>query len=303
MPRKRKIHTPEFKVRVALDAIRGLKTASELASQYQIHPVQITQWKKQAIEGLPEVFQRSRPKKTKSEEEVTSPLYEEIGRLKMELDWLKKNLLSSGKDRRMAIETQSAAISIRRQCQLLGVSRSSFYSDPKGESEENLLFMRLIDEQYLRTPFFGSRQMTHWLRRQGYDINRKRVQRLMRLMGIQATVPGPHTSKPHPQHPVYPYLLKGLVLQHANLVWSTDITYIPMAKGFMYLVAVIDWYSRYVLAWELSNTLDHLFCISALETALDGAQPVIFNTDQGSQFTSPAFTRRGCNPPYATCFK
>jgi len=186
----------------------------------------------------------------------------------------------------------SAQLSIRQQCRLLGVSRSALYREPAGESAANLAFMRLIDEQYLRTPFFGSRQMTHWLRRQGHDINRKRVQRLMRRMGIQATVPGPHTSTRQPQHPVYPYLLKGLQLQHANLVWSTDITYIPMANGFMYLTAVIDWYSRYVLAWELSNTLDHLFCVSALETALEEAQPVIFNTDQGSQFTSPAFTRR-----------
>lgn len=192
----------------------------------------------------------------------------------------------------MLIEPQSDDFSIRRQCQLLDIARSGYYSEPKGENEENLAYMRLIDEQYLRTPFFGSRQMTRWLIRLGHNVNRKRVQRLMRRMGIQATVPGPHTSKPHPQHPIYPYLLRGLTLQHANLVWSTDITYIPMSKGFMYLVAVIDWYSRYVLAWELSNTLDHLFCVSALEQALEGAQPVIFNTDQGSQFTTPEFTRR-----------
>ena len=192
----------------------------------------------------------------------------------------------------MLIEPQFDGLSIRRQCQLLGITRSGYYSESRGESAENLAYMRAIDEQYLRTPFFGSRQMTRWLNRLGHDINRKRVQRLMRLMGIQATVPGPHTSKPHPQHPIYPYLLRGLTLQHANLVWSTDITYIPLPKGFMYLVAVIDWYSRYVLAWELSNTLDHLFCVSALEQALEGAQPVIFNTDQGSQFTTPEFTRR-----------
>ena len=152
-------------------------------------------------------------------------------------------------------------------------------------------YMRLLDEQYLRTPFYGSRQMTRWLVSQGHSVNRKRVQRLMRTMGIQGTVPGPHTSRPHPARKVYPYLLQGLKLQGANLVWSTDITSIPMSAGFMYLAAIIDWYSRYVIAWELSNTLDHLFCVSMLEEALQHAHPVIFNTDQGSQFTSTEFTR------------
>lgn len=151
--------------------------------------------------------------------------------------------------------------------------------------------MRQIDEQYLRTPFFGSRQMTHWLRRSGHPVNRKRIQRLMRLMGLQATVPGPHTSKPHAQHHVYPYLLGHMVIDRPNLVWSTDMTYIPMPRGFQYLVAVIDWYSRYVLAWRLSNTLDVAFCIDALRGALARAQPVVFNTDQGVQFTSEAFLR------------
>ena len=146
--------------------------------------------------------------------------------------------------------------------------------------------MRLIDRQYLETPFYGSRQMTAWLRRQGYTVNRKRVQRLMGLMGLQATVPGPHTSRPHPQNPVYPYLLRQLALTNSNLVWCADITYIPMPRGFLYLVAVLDWYSRYVLAWRLSNTMDALFCLEALEMALGRGEPVIFNTDQGAQFTS-----------------
>jgi len=137
----------------------------------------------------------------------------------------------------------------------------------------------------------GPRQMTRWLRRQGHPINRKRVQRLMRQMGLQGAVPGPHTSQPHPQHKIYPYLLNGMKLSHANLAWSTDLTYVPMAQGFMYLVAVIDWYSRFVLAWGLSNTMDVDICVQVLEQALTSASPVIFNTDQGSQFTSPRFTR------------
>ena len=146
--------------------------------------------------------------------------------------------------------------------------------------------MRRIDRQYLETPFYGSRQMTAWLRRQGFAVNRKRVQRLMGLMGLQATVPGPHTSRPHPQNPIYPYLLRQMALTNSNLVWCADITYIPMPRGFLYLVAVLDWYSRYVLAWRLSNTMDALFCLEALEMALGRGEPVIFNTDQGAQFTS-----------------
>lgn len=192
----------------------------------------------------------------------------------------------------MLIEPNHSQLSIVQQCELIGLSRSSYYHLPWGiESEENLAYMRLIDEQYLRTPFYGSRQMTRWLVDQGHAVNRKRVQRLMRKMGLRGTVPGPHTSRPHPAHKVYPYLLQNLQLEHANLVWSTAIPYIPMSAGFMYLAAVIDWYSRYVIAWELSHTLDHLFCVSMLEEALTHAHPVIFNTDQGSPFTSAEFTR------------
>jgi putative transposase len=140
----------------------------------------------------------------------------------------------------------------------------------------------------MKTPFFGSRQMTRWLKRQGYPVNIKRIARLMRVMGLQGAVPGPHTSKPHPEHKIYPYLLKGMHLTNANLVWSTDLTYIPMHNGYMFLMAIIDWYSRYVVAWGLSNTLDVLSCVPVLEEALSGAEPVIFNTDQGSQFTVSA---------------
>ena len=152
--------------------------------------------------------------------------------------------------------------------------------------------MHLIDEQYTQTPFFGSRRMAWKLEQLGHVVNRKRVQRLMRKMGIEAIYPHPNTSKPHPQHRIYPYLLRGLVIDRPNQVWSTDITYIRMVHGFMYLVAVMDWYSRYVLAWRLSNTLEADFCIEALEDALAIGTPEIFNTDQGSQFTSPRFTDR-----------
>lgn len=185
----------------------------------------------------------------------------------------------------------NAPLSIRSQCNLLGLNRSSYYDQPREESPENLAYMRIIDEQYLRTSYFGYRKMTDWMVRQGHPVNHKRIQRLMKLMGLYATVPGPHTSKPHPQHKIYPYLLRGMKIQQPNLVWSTDLTYIPMACGFMYLTAVIDWYSRYVLSWELSNTMDYTPCRDALESALEHGEPVIFNTDQGSQFTSKEFTQ------------
>lgn len=183
----------------------------------------------------------------------------------------------------------SAAYSLRRQCKLAGISRSSVYYVPAPESEENLVLMRLIDEQYMRHPEFGYPRMTDWLKAQGHEVNPKRVARLMQRMGLQAITPGPHTSKPAPGHTIYPYLLRNVEVERVNQVWSTDITYIPMRRGFMYLAAVIEWYSRYVLAWELSNTLESLFCITALERALTQGTPEIFNTDQGAQFTSQAF--------------
>ena len=151
--------------------------------------------------------------------------------------------------------------------------------------------MRLIDEQYLHTPFYGSRGMTQWLIRQGHDVNRKRVRRLMRVMGLEAIYPRRRTSEPCPEHRIYPYLLRNLAIERPDQVWSADITYVPLRQGFMYLVAVLDWYSRYVLSWELSNTLDSGFCVAALEAALAGQQPEIFNTDQGSAVHQPRRSR------------
>lgn len=184
----------------------------------------------------------------------------------------------------------ASGLSIRRQCLLAGISRAAFYYEASPESEENLLLMRLIDEQFMRHPEYGSPRMTDWLRDQGHAVNQKRVARLMRVMGLQAITPGPHTSRPSPGHKIYPYLLRGTKIERVNQVWSTDITYIPMKHGFMYLAAVIDWHSRYVLSWELSNTLDSDFCVRALNKALEYGTPEIFNTDQGAQFTSEAFT-------------
>jgi putative transposase len=175
---------------------------------------------------------------------------------------------------------------------LLGLHRSSLYYVPAQETQENLALMRLIDQQYTRTPFYGSRRMTAWLNREGHQVNRKRVQRLMGLMGLEAIYPKPRLSRPGSQHKVYPYLLHEVEITRPNQAWSTAITYVPMQQGFMYLVAIMDWYSRYVLSWQLSNTLEVGFCLVALEKALGLGHPDIFNTDQGVQFTSQAFTGR-----------
>jgi putative transposase len=180
---------------------------------------------------------------------------------------------------------------ITRQCELLSLNRSTVYYRLQDVSEMDLKLMRRIDEMHLKRPFYGSRRIRDWLQDEGHDINRKRVQRFMRQMGIRALYPKPRTSKPGKGHKIYPYLLRDLVIDRPNQVWATDISYIPMAKGFVYLVAVIDWYSRKVLSWRLSNSMDTDFCVDALEEALGRyGCPDIFNTDQGAQFTSEAFT-------------
>jgi putative transposase len=172
------------------------------------------------------------------------------------------------------------------------LSRSSLYYEPGGEVAEDLRLMRLIDELYTARPFYGSRRMTIWLNERGEEVNRKRVRRLMRVMGLEAIYPKPRLSLAGKGHRIYPYLLRGVTVERRDQVWSTDITYVPMASGFMYLAAVIDWYSRYVIAWRLSNTLDGSFCLEMLEEALRGGRPEIFNTDQGAQFTAASFTGR-----------
>jgi putative transposase len=179
-----------------------------------------------------------------------------------------------------------------RQCQLTGLSRSGLYYEPRGESALNLELMRLLDEQYTRTPFFGVPKMTDALRKQGYAVNPKRVRRLLRQMGLEAIYSKPRLSEPAPGHRIYPYRLRHVVITRPDQVWSSDITYIRLRAGFIYLVAVMDWFSRYVLSWEISTSLDAAFCCSALDRALRQGHPEIFNTDQGSQFTSEAFTGR-----------
>ena len=192
--------------------------------------------------------------------------------------------------RRLAMVNRGhPGLSVVKQCRLLQLSRSAVYYRPTPTNPADLDLMAGMDRQYLKTPFYGSRRMTAWLRTQGHQVNRKRVRRLMRAMGLEAIYRKPNTSKPAPEHRIYPYLLKGVAVDRVNQVWAADITYLPMSRGFLYLVAIMDWHSRYVLAWRLSNTLEVGFCIAALKEALSKGQPEIFNTDQGSQFTSEAF--------------
>jgi len=197
----------------------------------------------------------------------------------------------SREERKSTIRRDHPDLSLSRQCRLLSISRSAFYYTPKGESLENLALMRRIDELFLKYPFYGSRQMARQLRREGVRVGRHRVRRLMRLMGLAAIYQAPRTSEPHLAHRIYPYLLRRLVIDRPNQVWCADITYIPVQRGFLYLVAIMDWATRHVLAWRLSNTMDVGFCVGALEEALAKyGRPEIFNTDQGSQFTSFEFT-------------
>jgi len=194
-------------------------------------------------------------------------------------------------ERKAMIAPDRPGLSLSRQCRLLSIGRSAFYYAPKGESPENLALMRRIDELFLKYPFYGSRQMVHQLRREGVRVGRHRVRRLMRLMGLEAIYQAPRTSTPHPAHRVYPYLLRDMAVARPDHVWCADITYIPVRRGFLYLVAIMDWATRHVLAWRLSNTMDTRFCIEALRDAMARyGKPAIFNTDQGSQFTSLEFT-------------
>ena len=289
---ERRRYDSRFKAQVALEAIRNQQTISQIASQYGVHPNQVSKWKKRALEGLVELFSDGKGTKGKDQQRLIDELYRQIGQLKVELDWLKKNLDLSPEEKKMLIEPANPDIPIYRQCQLLGVSRSSYYYKPAGESQYNLLLMRLIDEQYTKAPFYGVPRMTAYLRSLGHHLNHKRVERLMRKMALEGVAPKRNLSKAKGESHKYPYLLDGMKIKEPDEVWCSDITYIRMRRGYIYLVAVMDWFSRYLLSWQVSNTLDVYFCLEALERALMKGKPRIFNTDQGSQFTSSAFTGR-----------
>ncbi|MFT9159652.1 MAG: IS3 family transposase [Acetobacter sp.] len=283
----------EFKSRVALEAIRGELMLSELSSKHGVHQTMIAQWRRQAIEGMVATFSSKQKLETAASPADVEKFHAKIRKLLLERDFLRGCLCAVGRaQRRQMIDLKRPRLSVVRQCRLLRLNRSGIYYRPVPESEANLELMWLIDAEFLETPYYGSQQMTRHLRRLGHDVGRKRVRRLMATMGLRAIYQKPCTTVPHPAHRKYPYLLRDLVIERPNQVWCSDITYIPMRKGFLYLVAIMDWSTRKVLSWRLSNTMDAEFCVEALREALIryGA-PEIFNTDQGAQqFTTPRFT-------------
>ncbi|MEL6229683.1 MAG: IS3 family transposase [Cyanobacteria bacterium J06627_3] len=296
MAKKRKQYSAKFKAKVAIESIQGMKTVPELASQYEIHPTLINTWKRQLLEDASTLFEsaKSKDKQDSDSQAQIDELYRQIGQLKVERGFFSQALSGLGLGERKAmVDATHDQLSIVRQCQLLRVNRSTLYYRPAKPSAANLTLLKLIDQQYLKTPFYGSRRMREYLREQGYQVNRKRVQRLMHQLGLQAIYPKPKLSKRHPDHTVYPYLLRGVEIVRVNQVWSTDITYLPVLKGHFYLVAIMDWFSRKVLSWQVSNTMDVQLCMAALNRALEQyPKPEIFNSDQGAQFTANAFTQR-----------
>ncbi|MHA3980684.1 IS3 family transposase [Halovulum sp. GXIMD14794] len=290
---KRRNHDAGFKARVALEAVKGERTVSELAAEYGVHPTMIHQWKRALLEGASDIFERGGKKKAEVDEETVRSLHAKIGELAVANDFLSRKLKVDRQVRRGMVEKDHPTLSIGAQCRLLSISRSSFYYAPQGETGMNLALMQLIDRQFLETPFYGVRQMTWHLQNEGHAVNQKRIRRLMRLMRLMPIYQKPTTSKPAKGHKTYPYLLGGLRVDRPNQVWCADITYLPMRRGFLYLVAIMDWFTRKVLAWRISNTLEADFCVEALNEAVHRfGPPEIMNSDQGSQFTSFAWTDR-----------
>ncbi|MBD3318262.1 MAG: IS3 family transposase [Chitinivibrionales bacterium] len=288
---KRRRHSDQLKAKVVIEALRGVDTVNEIAKCHEVHPLMVTKWEKHVVSLLPSLFSRRTDRERDEWKQREAELFQEIGQLKYELDWLKKKAASSASELRQCINRNERRISISRQCALLGMPRSTCYNLPAGEGERNLHLMRLIDEEYTAHPFYGSRQMCLALRLRGWEINRKRVRRLMRLMGLEAIYPKRRLSAPGDGHRIYPYLLRNVAVVRADQVWSTDITYVRLAGGFAFLVAFIDWYSRYVLSHAVSTTLDHQFCLTALREAQVYGRAEIHNSDQGSQFTCASYLK------------
>ncbi|MFC3443627.1 IS3 family transposase [Sphingobium rhizovicinum] len=289
--RPRRNHSPAFKAKVALAAVKGEKTLAELAQQFDVHPNQNTTWRSQLLERAAGVFGSEMRTEAAEPAIDVKTLHAKIGELTLANDFLRRARQGGTVAERKAMIDRSHRLPLARQARELGISRGSVYYLPKPVSAADLAIMRRMDELHLEFPFAGSRMLRDLLRQEGIAIGRQHVGTLMKKMAIEAIYRRPNTSKPAPGHKVYPYLLRRLPIVRPNQVWATDISYIPMAKGFVYLVAIVDWFSRKVLAWRVSITMEADFCVEALEEALARfGKPEIFNTDQGSQFTSMAFT-------------
>ena len=290
--RPRRNHSPAFKAKVAVAAIKGEKTLIELAQDFDVHPNQIKQWRDQLLEGATGVFGDAAKAEPEPVIDVKT-LHAKIGELTLENDFLSGALGRGGSvgERKKMIDL-TAKLSVSRQAIMLGISWGSVYYTPRPVSDADLKLMHRIDKLHMEFPFAGSRMLRSLLVQEGFKVGRLHVATLMKRMGIEALYRKPNTSKPEPGHKIYPYLLRKLPITRPNQVWAMDITYIPMARGFIYLAAVLDWFTRRVLAWRVSITLEADFCIEAVEEALaKHGTPEIFNTDQGSQFTSTDFIK------------
>lgn len=294
---KRNQYNPEFKSKVVLEVLREEFTVNEIAAKYELSPVMVSRWKAEFLEKVPKVFKRgasSTEKELETEKERVAQLERKIGQLTYEVDWLKKNLKNSTSEnvRKELVEKNNPQICLKRQAELLTVNRTSLYRKPPSRkiSDLDLYIMRLIDELHTADPSWGYRTITSCLQKQyGLLINHKKVRRLMWIMGIYAIYPKPNLSKLYHAQYIKPYLLRNVAITRANQVWGVDITYVRMRKGFMYLFVVIDWYSRYIVDYELSSTLEKEFVIHCLKRALARQKPEIINSDQGGHFTCPAY--------------
>ncbi|WP_442855047.1 IS3 family transposase [Burkholderia sp. ABCPW 14] len=288
--RTRRTHSAAFKAKVALAAVKGERTLAELAQQFDVHPNQITEWKRQLQERAADVFGAGGAPSNEPPVDLKS-LHAKIGQLTLENDFLKRRARQGGIAERKEMIDRKHALPISQQARLVGVARSSVYYRPQPVSEADQLLMRRIDELHMEFPFAGARMLARLLRREGHEVGRRRVRTLMKRMGVEALYCKPNTSRRNAQHKIWPYVLRGMKIDRANQVFALDTTYIPMARGFVYLTAVVDWASRKILAHRVAITLEASHAVEALEEAFARyGLPDIVNTDQGSQFTACAFT-------------
>lgn len=288
----KKTYTAAEKAKIALEAIKGDLSMAQISSQYNVHVTQIRAWKAQALEALQNGFDNKSDKIKQQNEILVDKLYSQIGQLTIECEWLKKNLSNLSFEQRKIMIDKTERISLRRQCALLNIAKSTIYYKQRPiVTEEELAIINKIDEIYTAHPYFGTRRMKKELLDYGIDVVRDFIRKAHNILGIGAIYPKINLSKRNHQHKVYPYLLRNLLINYVNQVWSIDITYIRLKHGFAYLVAIIDWFSREILSWRISNTMEVGFCVEALNEALENyPAPEIFNSDQGSQFTAIEFT-------------